>query len=126
MGVILIMLYDIAHTFKDAHAELQDRLGNPFIAFDTNGEMLPLGFVGLSKDEAFSNYTNRTITTNHEVSYLQKDYYIAHSGEPQNRMRIWKIEGRIIQGQKIGTKIYTTSLEPQAQLVMTSNGLFAV
>ena len=120
------MTYDSANAFKDSHAELQDRLGNPFVAFNTTGEMLPSGFVGLSKDEAFSNYTNRTITTNYDVSFLQNDYYIAHSGEPQNRMRIWKIEGRIIQGQKIGTKIYTTSLQPQAQLVMTSNGLFAV
>lgn len=120
------VLYEIANAFKDAHAELQDRLGNPFIAFNASGQMLLSGFYGLSKDEAFSNYTNRTITTNHDVSFLQTNYYVAHSGEPNSRMRIWKIEGRMFHGQRIGTKIYTTSLGVQTQLVMTSNGLFAV
>lgn len=120
------MIYEIANAFRDGHAELQSRLGNPFIAFNQTGLMLASGFYGLAKDDSFSNYTNRTITTDYNVGYLQKDYYIAHSGEPQNRMRIWKIEGRYIQGQRIGTRIYTTSLEPQAQLIMTSNGMFAM
>jgi len=120
------VIYEIANAFRDGHAELQSRLGNPFIAFNQTGMMLPSGFYGLAKDESFSNYTNRTITTDYDVRHLQQNYYVAHSGEPQNRMRIWKIEGRYIQGQRIGTRIYTTSLEPQAQLIMTSNGIFAM
>jgi hypothetical protein len=118
--------YEIADAFKDGHAELQSRLGNPFIAFDPTGLMLPSGFYGLAKDDSFSNYTNRTITTDYDVSFLQNDFSIAHSGEPESRMRVWKIEGRYIQGQRIGTRIYTTSLAAQAQLVMTSNGIFAI
>ncbi len=120
------MKNEIANAFRDGHAELQRRLGNPFIAFDATGLMLPSGFYGLASEESFSNYTNRTITTDYDVAFLQNNYRIAHSGEPHNKMRIWKIEGRFIQGLRIGTRIYTTSLSQQAQLVLTSNGLFAI
>jgi len=120
------VISEIANAFRDGHAELQSRLGNPYITFNQTGLMLPSGFYGLAKDEAFSNYTNRTITTDYDVKFLQQNYFIAHSGEPQSRMRIWKMEGRYIQGQRIGTRIYTTSLEPQARVVLTNNGLFAI
>lgn len=126
LGVINGVVYEIANAFKNGHAELQSRLGNPFISFNQTGLMFPSGFVGLAKDEAFSNYTNRTITTDYDVSYLEQNYYIAHSGEPESRMRVWKIEGRYIQGQRIGTRIYTTSLPPQAQLVVAGGNLFAI
>ena len=125
-GVTNRVIYEIANTFRDSHAELQSRLGNPYITFNQTGLMLPSGFYGLAKDEAFSNYTNRTVTTDYDVRYLQQNFYIAHSGEPQSKMRIWKMEGRYIQGQRIGTRIYTTSLEPQSRVVMTNNGLFAI
>lgn len=120
------MTSEYAKAFAASHAELQSRLGNPFIAYDQAGQPLPSGFWGLSQDENFSNYTNRTITTDHDVSHLQSNCYIAISGEPKNQMRIWKIEGRYVQGQRIGTVIHTTSLAPQAQILMTANGLFAI
>lgn len=120
------MQYDFAGVFRRSHAELQKQLGNPFVAFDTTSQMLPSGFYGLAKDETFSNYTNRTISTDYDVSFLQTNYYVAHSGEQEVRMRIWKLEGRYIQGERIGTKIYTTSLAAQAQLIVAGGNVFAI
>ena len=120
------MSHEIADAFKESHSVLQRELGNPFIAYDQAGQLLPLGFNGISKDENFSNYTNRTITTDYDVSYLQTNYSVAISGEAENRMRIWKIEGKFIQAQRIATIIHTTSLEAEAQIMMTANGLFAI
>jgi hypothetical protein len=120
------MNYEIAEAFKNGHAELQKRLGSPFVAYNATGQILPSGFYGISKEESFSNYKNRTITTDYDVSYLQNNFSVAYSGEIATRMRIWRVEPRIINGQRIGTRIYTTSLGPQTQLVMTSNGLFAI
>lgn len=120
------MSYEIAEAFKNSHAELQRLMGNAYLAYDETGEPLPSGFRGLSKEEAFSNYVNRTITTDQSVGFLEPNYYIARSGEPENRLRIWRIEKRIIQGQQIGTIIYTTSLPAQSRVVMASNGLLAV
>jgi hypothetical protein len=120
------MRSEIAEAMKMSHAELQTHLGNPYVAYDATGLMLLTGFYGLAKDENYSNYSNRRITTDANVSFLQKNYYVARSGEPESKMRVWRIESRMVQGQKIGTIIHTTSLEPQAQLLMTANGLFAI
>lgn len=120
------MRSEIAEAMRMSHAELQRHLGNPYVAFDPMGQMLPTGFYGLAKDENYSNYSNRRITTDANVSFLQTNYYVARSGEPASKMRVWRIESRMVGGQKIGTIIHTTSLEPQAQLVLTNNGLFAI
>jgi hypothetical protein len=120
------MRSEIAEAMRMSHAELQKHLGNPYVAYNATGLMLPTRFYGLAKDENYSNYSNRRITTDANVSFLQKNYYVARSGEPESKMRVWRIESRMVQGQKIGTIIHTTSLEPQAQLLMTANGLFAI
>lgn len=115
----------IADAFRNAQAELQLRLGNPFVAMDQNGGILPSGFIGLAKEQSFSNYVNRVITTDHDVSHIQENFYIAHSGEEESRLRVWRIAGKYAGGERIGTRLFTTSLEPEAQILMTSNGLFA-
>ncbi len=116
-----------AEYFAFAHKELVAHLGNPYVAYTDAGELLPSGFYGLTKDEGFSNYINRTIKTDYDVSFLNTNYYIAPSGEANAaKMRIWRIEPRIVQGTRIGTIIYTTSLKQQTQIVATADGLFAL
>jgi hypothetical protein len=126
LGVINRVKNEIADAFRNAHSEIQSRLGNPFVAIDQTGATLPSGFVGLAKEQSFSNYVNRVITTDQDVSYIQENFYVAHSGEETSRLRVWRIAGKYAGGERIGTRVFTTSLEPEAQILLTSNGLFAV
>jgi len=75
---------------------------------------------------SFSNYITRTITTTYDIAFLRPNFFVANSGEKDSRLRIWKIEGKFIQGQKIATLIHTTSLTPEAAVVLTSNGILAI
>ena len=124
-SVIILMGNPLADTFRSAHAELQERLGNPFVAITPNGATLPSGFIGLAKEQAFSNYVNRIITTDHDVSQIQENFFIAHSGDHASRLRVWRVAGKYAGGERIGTRLFTTSLEPETQILLTSNGLFA-
>ncbi len=103
------MPYDIAGTFKQAKAEVIKTFGNTFVVYDKNENLLPHELTGLLETKFYKEYTRRILKTQDDVSYLQKDYYIANKQNPSQKMLVWGWEDQFIQNQRICTIIYLTN-----------------
>jgi len=102
--------YDIANIFKQAKAEVIGTFGNTFIVYDKNGNLLPHEFTALLETKFYKEYVRRLAKTQADVSYLQRDYYVANKQTPSQKMLVWGWEDQFIQNQRISTIIYLTSV----------------
>lgn len=117
------MGYDTANIFKMVKAEAIAAYGNTFIVYDKNGNLLPHEFTALLETKFYKEYVRRLAKTQADVSYLQKDYYVANKQTPLQKMLVWGWEEQFIQNQRISTIIYLTSVaDPIERMVQHAHG----
>lgn len=114
------MEYQVGHLFRNARQELIETLGNTFLTYDQNKNLLPNEISGLLETRAYKEYLRRTLRTSDDIAFLQPGFFIAKKATPTSYMKIWSSEDEFIRDQRIGAIIYLTNVDDPIRRIIQS------